>query len=272
MNLFLAIVKYFCIVIICIYLIVCVLLYMYQEKIIFPATKLSSDYHFQIDQSFEEINITATDGVKLHGLHFKVDQPKGLIYYLHGNGGCLDTWFQVANTYTSLGYDLFMLDYRSYGKSGGEINNENQLHSDVQVCYDMLKVKCTEDKIIVLGYSMGTGFASRLAAHNNPSKLILLAPYYNLSYIRSQRFAIIPDFLLRYKLNTAFYLPKVKAPIVIFHGDQDEAIPYDCALRLQKLFKRERGDILITLMNQTHNGIDWNLQYVNKINDLLGNK
>lgn len=58
--------------------------------------KLTEDYAFRFNQGFEEIYIPTKDGVRLHGLLFKATEPKGLLFYLHGNAGSVDTWGYVA--------------------------------------------------------------------------------------------------------------------------------------------------------------------------------
>jgi uncharacterized protein len=122
-----------------VYLLICVLLYLFQEKLIFFPQKLVRDYRFEYNQPFEELYITTSDKTRLHGLLFKADNSKGLIFYLHGNGGALDSWGEVARTYTGLNYDVFLLDYRGYGKSEGTINGQKQLFADVQTVYDTMK-------------------------------------------------------------------------------------------------------------------------------------
>src|SRR5918993_5029201 len=109
------------------------MLYFNQEELIFFPTKLPANYTFSFSSNFEERYISTTNG-KLHGLLFKTgtDKPKGLIFYLHGNAGALDSWGEIADTYTNLNYDVFMLDYRGYGKSEGRISSEKQFHDDVQ--------------------------------------------------------------------------------------------------------------------------------------------
>jgi pimeloyl-ACP methyl ester carboxylesterase len=144
------------------YLIVCVLLFFIQEKLIFFPEKLNKDFKFNFDQPFEELRIKMNDNKLLDGILFKANDSKGLIFYLHGNGGSLRSWGEAAKTYTELDYDIFMLDYRGYGKSEDKINSQEQLFNDVQTAYDTLKRKYDEKKIIVLGYSIGTGPASNL--------------------------------------------------------------------------------------------------------------
>ena len=154
------------------YIIIVGVLYFFQEKLIFFPEKLDKNYKFEFGQQFEELNIKTTDEKLLNGLLFKADSSKGLIFYLHGNAGSLSTWGEVAKTYTDLNYDVFIIDYRSYGKSEGQINGQTQLFEDNQIAYNELKKRYSEDKIIVLGYSIGTGLASKLASTNNPKLLI----------------------------------------------------------------------------------------------------
>jgi uncharacterized protein len=236
-----------------IYMLICGLLYVNQESIIFFPQRLSKEHIFQFNWPHEEKSITMKDGTVLNGLLFKADSSKGVILYLHGNAGSLDTWGWVARTYTDLNYDVFMVDYRGYGKSGGKINSEVQLHDDVQRVYDMLAKQYTEDRIIVLGYSLGTGLASKVASENRPNLLILQAPYYSVIEEMKQRFSFVPTFVLKYKLETNKNLKKCTMPVVLFHGDHDNVIDYRASLKLQKEFKP--GDQLITLAGEGHNGI-----------------
>src|SRR6185503_15031871 len=98
------------IILLAIYILICVLVYFFQERMIFFPKKLAADYKFQFEQPYEEIGIRV-NGIKLNGLLLKVDSSKGLVFYLHGNAGGLDSWGEIAGTYTSVGYDVFMLDY-----------------------------------------------------------------------------------------------------------------------------------------------------------------
>jgi len=156
------------------YVAVCVLLYFQQERLLFFPTKLPADYRFRFSNRFEERWITAADGTRLHGLLFSADSAsKGLIFYLHGNGGALDSWGEVAATYTRMGYSVFLLDYRGYGKSGGRISSQAQLLADVDTAYQQLTREFPEAQTVLIGYSLGTGAAAWLAARNHPRLLVL---------------------------------------------------------------------------------------------------
>ena len=121
-----ALLKFF-MILLTLFIVVCGLLYFFQEKLIFFPENLDKDFKFSFDQKFEEINFKTQDNHLLNGILFMSDSSKGLIFYLHGNAGSLNTWGEVAQTYTDLNYDVFMLDYRGFGKSEGKINSQKQL-------------------------------------------------------------------------------------------------------------------------------------------------
>jgi uncharacterized protein len=253
---------------IAIYVVICGLLYFFQEKLIFHPEKLNAKYKFTFDQKFEEINIKTFDKSQLNGILFKADSSKGLIFYLHGNGGSLRNWGAIAGFYTNLNYDVFMLDYRGYGKSEGKISSQDQIFQDIQDAYNEMKKKYQENKIVILGYSIGTGLAAKAASENNPKLLILQAPYYSLTDMMTHKFPIIPTFILKYTFETYKYVARCKAPIVIFHGDQDEVIYYNSSIKLKKNLKIT--DTLITLDGQGHNGMTENNDYRGQMKKLLG--
>ncbi|HEX8268421.1 MAG TPA: alpha/beta fold hydrolase [Flavobacterium sp.] len=249
------------------YLIICTSLYFFQENVIFFPEKLKADYQFTFLQPFEEVTVRVDENVKIHGLLFRSEAPKGVIFYLHGNAGSLRKWGNVAEPYTTLNYDVFIIDYRGYGKSGGKISNEDILYSDNQKAYEYLKTKYDEKQIIILGYSIGTGPGAKLASDNNPKKLILQAPYLNLADLMQNRFPLIPTFLLKYDFPTNKYASKCQEPVVLIHGTSDGVIYYGSSVKLRKGLKP--SDTLITLQNFGHNGMTSNPQYLEALPRIL---
>lgn len=249
------------------YLFICLCLYFFQEKFIFFPEKLNKNFRFSFGQTFREVNVKAKDGTNLSALLFTVPNSKGLIFYLHGNAGSLASWGDVAKTYTGLQYDVFMLDYRGYGKSEGTIKNQTEFYDDVRIAYNVLKELYHQDNIVVLGYSLGTGPAAYIASTNRPKMLILQAPYFNLTDMMKHIYPIIPTFLLKYKFETNEHLKRCKSPIVLFHGDKDEVIYYGSSKKLKQYLKP--GDMLITLKGQGHNGITENPDYKRTLGEIL---
>jgi alpha-beta hydrolase superfamily lysophospholipase len=260
----------------------CSLLYFYQEKLIFIPTKLTTDYKFDFKGNFEEINLKTIDGASLNNLLFKADSTKGVIFYLHGNGGSLGRYGKLADFYTNLGYDIFMTDFRGYGKSDGSIKSESQLYHDNQMLYDELKKTYSENNIIIVGYSLGGSMAAKLASDNNPKNLILQAPYcggedYDT---RPKESSDVPleikiakllplNLLIRYTFKTNEFIKNCKMPVLIFHGNADEEVHYESSMKLKEDFKPE--DRLIILEGENHSTITNNPIYQKELKKLLEN-
>jgi len=249
------------------YIIFCGILYYQQENVIFHPDKLPKNYKFQFLQPFKERFIHTKDSIDIHGILFMADSSRGLIFYLHGNAGSAASWGNIAKIYTDLNYDIFILDYRGYGKSEGNIHSEAQFHRDIQLAYDSLKNNYPENQIVIIGYSIGTGPAARLAAKNNPHRLILQAPYYSLIDMLHYRYTYVPSVLLRYTFKTYKFIKKTEIPITIFHGNNDNVIYYESSLKLQKFLKS--SDTFITLEDQDHHGMNYNKRYQRELKKLL---
>ena len=249
------------------YAVLCGVLYLKQESLLFFPYRLPAGYRFQFPGRFEERWTTTADGTRLHGLLFKAPDSKGLVFYLHGNGGALNTWGEAAATYTRLHYDVFLLDYRGYGKSGGKITSQDQLLNDVQTAYRQLLPEYPEKRTVILGYSVGTGPATWLAARQHPRLLILQAPYFSMRDLATHLYPVVPGFLIRYPLPTNELIGQVRAPIVLFHGDRDEVIYAGSSLKLKALLKP--SDQLIMLPGAGHNGMTDNPRYQRELTRLL---
>lgn len=230
-------------------------MYFYQEEFIFHPKKLkhSSELHFSIP--FQEIKIAAK-GAILNGALFKSKKSKGLIFFLHGNAGNLLNQDDAAKFYTQLGYDFFTFDYRGYGKSTNEISSEDQFFDDIQSAYDFVKKEYSEELINVVGYSIGTASAAMISSRNHPSKLLLIAPYYSLLDMTIRKYKIIPTFLLEYKFETNKYLERIKSPVLLIHGDQDDILPFEGSIQLSKLLNKKSK--FLPIKGQGHNNFEEN--------------
>jgi len=251
------------------YIVALVLIYFAQEKLLFHPEVLAKDYlSGTLPPEIEEIKIPVDRDVYLHGLLSKVQKPKGLVFYLRGNGGSAYSWgMSTAEAFNGLGYDLFILDYRGYGKSDGYISSEAQINEDVQKAYNVMLKRYTANNIIIAGYSIGTGPATYLAAHNQPKALLLQAPYYSLSKLTDEKIPLLPDFIKRYKFETKDFIGQVKAPVYLFHGLDDTLIPYHHSEILKKDYCANAT--LIPLPLTGHNGINENYMFREKLEKLL---
>ena len=164
--------------IILIYVVVLLLVYLVQERLIFKPEKLAHDFEYKYDVPFKELFFDIEKNVQINGLHFYRTHPRGLILYLHGNTRSIKGWAKYARDFYRYNYDVVLIDYRGFGKSTGK-RGEKQILSDIQFVYDTLQQQYHEDHLIIYGRSIGSGFAAKIASDNKPRYLILDSPYYN---------------------------------------------------------------------------------------------
>ncbi|SHE47592.1 alpha/beta hydrolase [Pedobacter caeni] len=237
------------------------------EQQFFPGSKFQGEFHFGFPDPFTELNFVTKDGYNLNGLLFKARLTNGLIFYLHGSNDGVNVWGKIAPFYTRLNYDIFILDYRGYGKSGGKVSSESQLSDDIQMVYGNLRRIYSESIIIVMGQSIGTGPAAILAANNNPKALVLQAPYYSISDWISNVAPGTDSSNMKYQFKTYEFLQKIKVPVTIFHGDADKAIYPGSSKKLSPFLKK--GDQLFILKGEGHNSFINNTAYLEQMKKIL---
>lgn len=228
-------VKKIALIVVAIYIMIGAGLYLLQEKMLFLPTVLPQEYEYSFERPFEEVYLYQEDGASLNALHFKVDSPKGVILYFHGNAGDLQRWGEITQYFVELEYDVLVMDYRGYGKSTGE-RSEPVFYSDGQLFYNYLLQRYSEEDIIVYGRSLGSGVATKMAANNGPKLLILESPYFNIADVAKYRFPMFPvKSLLRYRFPNNEHLQQVKCPTSIFHGTEDFVVPFSSGEKLSKI-------------------------------------
>lgn len=254
--------------IIILYIGACAYMYFMQESFIFLPEKI--DTHAVIDMGVptEEINFSVDDD-QLNGVLCKVNQPKGLIFFLHGNKGNVLYQKAAAKFYTDLGYDFFTFDYRGFGKSTGSCSNEKQFFDDIHAVYKTMSKKYAQDSITVIGYSLGSGPAAMIASEMNPKRLVLIAPYFSLKDMTVRRYYVIPTFLLKYPFETNVHLQNVKVPTLIVHGDQDAVLPFEGGKQLSELLKKT--DLFVRLPGYGHDDMEKNADFRSALSTFLSN-
>ena len=224
-------------IILAIYLVISIVLYYVQDYFLFKPEKLSKDFQFFYEnQETEEHNMETRDGAVINGLLFNPkNKSKGVVLYLKGNSKSIKGWGKFAVDFTRHDYSVLMVDYRGFGKSTGK-RSQKAIKRDLQEIYNLIKEKATEERMILYGRSLGSGFASKLASMNNPKMLILDAPYYSLTKVTGRYMPFMPlSVIMKYPLPTYKWLRYVKCPIHIIHGTHDKLIPFKTSVKLSQI-------------------------------------
>ncbi|TMM29600.1 alpha/beta hydrolase [Polaribacter aestuariivivens] len=243
-------------------------LYFFQEKFIFlNGNQIDRDYQFNFENNFEEVFLKTEDNQEINAVHLKLPNPKGIVLFFHGNKGNIKRWGKRAAHFLNYNYEVFIIDYRNYGKSTGNFN-ENKMYEDALLAYNYVNKKYNENEIIVYGFSLGSTFATKVASENTPKKLILEAPFYNLNKAVEHILPITPSFLLKYNFNTNDYITSVKVPITIFHGNEDETTSFSDSKKLLKLNNNSKNEF-IAIKKGTHHNIRRSSIYKQKLKEIL---
>ncbi|MBK7873146.1 MAG: alpha/beta fold hydrolase [Saprospiraceae bacterium] len=249
------------------YTALCAIFYFLQDYFFFRPEILPKQFEYRYPFPFSEVNFEMEDGSQINGIHFKVPNAKGVVYYLKGNSRSIKGWGKFARDFVSKGYDFFMFDYRGFGKSSGRRTEQN-LYNDAQAVYKWLSTLYPEDQIVIYGRSMGSGIAARIASWNKPKMLILDAPYFSFLYqVRRYGFWLPLKWLLRYQLRSDQFIKKVTCPIYIIHGNKDRLISYKQGKMLAALVP-DRAT-LVTIDGAYHNNLPEFPAYHEHLYDIL---
>jgi fermentation-respiration switch protein FrsA (DUF1100 family) len=263
--------------VICVYLLLALLLWCFHPYVLFRPTILPPDFQYNFSFPFKEINFQPEKGVRLNALWFSPPSVQGkrkIVLFFHGNRDNLARWgHEYAERFVSHGYDVLMYDYRGYGKSTGN-RSEAALHRDAQYVYNFLKRQFREDAIVVYGYSLGTGMASRIAASNRPKMLILEAPYASIPTLGRTQLPLFPyEWLTRYKFRTDSCFAHIRCPTHLFHGTKDITVPFENSLILANLATKNSVKVgLTTIPNGQHLFLNHSPIYRRALDSLLKQK
>ena len=247
------------------YILICLAIFFFQEKILFYPEVLADDFAFNFPYPFTE-RYYETDNARIHALHFTSTKHKGIIYYLHGNAGSLRNWGYVAKLFLLADYDVLMIDYRGYGKSTGTLS-EAALLSDALSIYHSLTKEYDESLIHIYGRSIGSSMATYVASMGNPAACILEAPFYSMYDLANHHFPWLIPWVIRYPLRTDKYIRNIKAPVYIFHGTGDEIIYYRSSEKLAQLLSPPSQ--FFPVKGGGHNNLKDYDEYTKKLSSLL---
>ena len=221
---------------------VCAWLYQGQEGMLFWARPIAPELELGFTLPHEEVFLDAPDGARLHGVLFHANAPTAVVLHFHGNAENILDMEGPATRFVELGYSFLAVDYRTYGKSRGDLSEAN-LFADAALFFACLEERgWAQSDIVISGRSIGTGIATELASRTKPRALVLYSPFLSMLQLASERFPYVPfQSLIRYPLNSAHYLKSVGCPVLMFHGDRDPVFPLHHARGLAAI----KGELLV---------------------------
>lgn len=215
------------------------LMVLFEEKLIYFPYKYP-DGNWQPETyglKAEDCFFTTSDGLKLHGWFFRVDNPRATMLWCHGNAGNITHRLDNIQKLLPLGINVFIFDYRGYGRSEGEPSEEG-LYADARAAYDFLtgEKSIRSDSIVVFGRSIGSVVAVDLAAERPCRGLILESSFPSAKAMARELFPFLPLHLfLRSRFDADSKIARIKVPILFIHGIEDRTVPIHLG---KQLFER----------------------------------
>ena len=173
-----------------------------------------------------EVFLETEDGVRVHAFAIPSDDTSRALLFLHGNAGNASLRLPNAAALASLGAEVLLLDYRGYGLSEGT-PTESGVYADARAALRYLTEDrgFPEERIIVFGRSLGGAVAVDLAQDRALAGLIVESTFTSIPdmarVILPPAAPFVPD-----RFDSATKIRRLRAPLLAFHGDRDEIVPY----------------------------------------------
>src|SRR5215467_7876631 len=233
--------KWIVIVIAVIYLIGVAVLYFRQREMLFPIPPVGRTAPSAAGfPEAEEHVLTTSDGEKVIVWHVPPKAGHPVVLFFPGNGDFLAGRVARFKAVTSDGTGLVALSYRGYAGSTGS-PSEKGLLKDAAAAYDFTSARYDASRIVVWGFSLGTGVAVSIASEHPVGKLILEAPYTSTVAVAAAMFPIVPvRLLMRDPFHSDRRIARVSVPLLIMHGTSDPEIPIVFGERLFALAREPK--------------------------------
>lgn len=202
---------------------------------------------------------TATLNVPDASLKLSVLQRAGSAALIYFGGNAEDVSQSLAAFADAFPeHAIYMLHYRGYGGSSGK-PSEAALHADAQALFEMVRAR--HPNIILIGRSLGSGIAVRLAATRPVSRIVLVTPFDSFVSLAKRQFPYLPvALLLQDKYESWRYAPLIKTRTLILAAENDEFIPRESTLSLFNAFAPGVASMK-TIAGTGHNSISSSPDY-----------
>ena len=229
-----------------------VLIMIFEEQFIYFPSKYPAGWWDVADAvsaeglggpKIDDVELRTSDGVALHGWYCapvrrddETLQPVPapfVILWFHGNAGNITHRYEGISSLVTLPADVFIIDYRGYGKSEGT-PSETGLYRDADAAWSYLTETrgVSPGQIVLLGKSLGAAVAIDLATRVHPGALIVESGFTSAPDMARRILPLVPTFALRTRMDSISKIGRVSCPVLFIHSRDDEVIPFGLGRRL----------------------------------------
>jgi pimeloyl-ACP methyl ester carboxylesterase len=208
------------------------LLWWQQDRMIFPGWGVRTVVASGVAHPDQRLELITPDGVRLVGALHRASLPsRGLLLVFGGNAEDADWrlrhfggWLDDVASATCF--------YRGYGPSGG-VPSEAALVADALLIHDHLVELLEPARVVVAGFSLGSGVAAQLARARPLAGLVLVTAFDSIEAMAAARYPFVPvRLLLRHPFRTDAALAGLAVPVAVIAADADHVVPPEHTRRL----------------------------------------
>ncbi len=196
--------------------------------------------------AFEQVEFTSGDGTRLTGWFIPaVGGAKGTVVHCHGNAQNMTAHWQFAKFLPGRGYNLFVFDYRGYGRSEGRVSRQGTVDDAcAALAYVMGRADVDAKRVGLFGQSLGGAVAVVAAARDKRVKGLVVESAFS-SYRDEAAYVLrrnpltylvswpLSRLLIRRGLDPADYIAELSPrPVLIIHGAADRTVPCEMGREL----------------------------------------
>jgi pimeloyl-ACP methyl ester carboxylesterase len=219
-----------------IYLAIAGLLYMLQRRLIYPGWYFGTAAVHPDHSGYRDVEVATSDGLRGRLLYHPPQPGKPVILFFHGNGDSVLGSMVAVRSLVAAGYGAVLPEFRGFNGTPG-IPDEQGLYRDARASRAWMTANgIAANRVVIIGYSLGTGVAAQMALEQPPRALILVAPYASVAHVAAARFWWLPaNLLVSERFDTAAKIGRIACPILLIHGAADTTIPPENSALLKTL-------------------------------------
>jgi alpha-beta hydrolase superfamily lysophospholipase len=231
-----------------VYLVLLVFLYFRQKHFLyFPLKELEATPQ-DIGLPFKEVNLKTSDDCQIHGWFIGDQKAKDVVLFYHGNAGNISHRLDSIDIFYRLGFNVFIFDYRGYGRSEGDPSEEGTyLDSEAAWQYLVNKEKIPPKQIILFGRSLGGAIAACQATKVKAKCIILESTFTSVPDFGARIYPFLPiRWISKFLYDTRANLKHIDIPVLIIHSQDDELIPFSYGKQLYKAANQPKELLILT--------------------------
>jgi hypothetical protein len=217
-----------------------------------------ADYPFPV----QDIALAGEPRQTLHGWWVAAPNPRAkVVLYLHGNDGNVSTNMDGITLLRELGYSVFLIDYRGYGRSDGGFPSEQGVYRDAQSAWDYLVRErgMNPANLVIYGHSLGGAIAIELALHHpEAAGLVVESSFTSIRDLArvEARFAVVPvGPFLNQRFDSIDKVGRLRLPVLYIHGKADEVVPFEMGKALYEATPAARSLVAVRAGRHENNAV-----------------